>query len=656
MKLHIMLIAFSVVLSAVYVRAAEDSRGMKVVYGEARTALVIGNSTYAANPLINPMNDAEDIANLLRQRKFNVRLLANADKKAMDTAIEEFGQRLEQGGVGLFYYAGHAVQVEGVNYLLPVDAHVRKAHDLKYQGINVQQVLSEMATSQNRLNVVILDACRDNPYPALSRSLGNGLAKVDAPRGSLIAYATAPGKTAADGDGRNGVFTKNLLKEAAVPGKEVLDMFRDVTAGVTRDTKEQQEPWVHTSVRGKFYFTPIDFLDQELELTAAELARYKKLVAEQQAADARMQRLEAEKNASIAGMEREIEALRRKLNQPGRSNSTLDQLVALGKQREQYQTDLDAAKAKADQERRTREAEMAQLRAQELANRKAKFETAYEKYRWIADSKYMRGEEKQQAWRLICSNWGVADATDAPGALFWDDQTGAVSAKPATPSRGQELVVDLGGGVKMEFVWIDALKMWAGKYEVTNEQYRRKERDHDSKGYEGHTQNGARQPVVYVNFEDAKGYAAWLNTQLRSQLSAGYSFRLPSEQEWMTFAQCGDGREYPWGNNWPPRSGQAGNYDDETIFDKARVDGNYRDGHAVTCNVEDSWANPWGLYGVGGNVWEVCASDSSGGSFGACRGASWGHDYLDYLRCSYRNVCAPSPRYCDIGFRLVLSR
>jgi uncharacterized caspase-like protein len=338
-------------IGSAFAEAGDNPRGMKVVYGESRTALVIGNSTYSANPLINPMNDAADVARLLSQRKFNVRLLTNADKRAMDAAIEEFGQRLDQGGVGLFYYAGHAVQIEGVNYLLPVDAQIRKAHDLKYQGINVQQVLSEMATSRNRLNVVVLDACRDNPYPALSRSLGNGLAKVDAPRGSLIAYATAPGKTAADGDGRNGVFTKHLLEQAAIPGKEMLDMFREVTAGVARDTGERQDPWIHQSVRGKFYFTPIDFLDQELELTAAELARYKKLLAEQQAADEQMKRLENEKNTAIGQMEKEIADLRRKMNQPGASGSSLDQMVALAKQRQQYQKDLEAAKTKAEQER-----------------------------------------------------------------------------------------------------------------------------------------------------------------------------------------------------------------------------------------------------------------------------------------------------------------
>ena len=224
------------------------------------------------------------------------------------------------------------------------------------------------------------------------------------------------------------------------------------------------------------------------------------------------------------------------------------------------------------------------------------------------------------------------------------------------PSPGDDLTVDLGGGVKMEFVWIKALNMWVGKYEVTNEQYRRKERGHDSTDYKGHTLNGDKQPVVYVNIDDAKVYAEWMNRTCASEFPKGYRVRLPSEQEWQTFAQCGDGREYPWGDNWPPRSGQAGNYhgqDGAGLWSK--IDG-YRDGHPVTCDVEKSWANPWGLYGVGGNVWEVCASDSSGGSFGAWRGASWSNDSQDSLRCSFRIDDSPSYRSNVSGFRFVLSR
>jgi serine/threonine-protein kinase len=208
----------------------------------------------------------------------------------------------------------------------------------------------------------------------------------------------------------------------------------------------------------------------------------------------------------------------------------------------------------------------------------------------------------------------------------------------------------------MEFVWVDALKCWVGKYEVTNAEYRKKESGHDSKEYKGHSLNGPRQPVVYVNFDDAKEYAEWL-TQRDQEKLAGMRYRVPGEDEWMAFAQCGDGRKYPWGDNWPPKSGQAGNYAGEETKAPFGWDGigGYRDGHLVTCDVEESWANPWGLYGVGGNVWECCSEDKRGSSFGAWRGASWYRFSQDSLRCSFRRVGLGSFRF-SFGFRLLLSR
>ena len=211
----------------------------------------------------------------------------------------------------------------------------------------------------------------------------------------------------------------------------------------------------------------------------------------------------------------------------------------------------------------------------------------------------------------------------------------------------------------MEFVWIEALEMWVGKYEVTNAEYRKKEPRHNSREYKGHTLNRDRQPVVSMNFDDAKAYAQWLTGQDMGVLPSGYKYRLPSGDEWTTFAQCGDGRTYPWGNNWPPRSGQAGNYADEAanrgFSDWSTISG-YNDGHPVTALVDELWVNPWGLAGVGGNVWEATSSDSSGGSFGAWRGASWRTHIQDYLRCSYRYVFGPLYRGNSLGFRLVLSR
>jgi len=225
------------------------------------------------------------------------------------------------------------------------------------------------------------------------------------------------------------------------------------------------------------------------------------------------------------------------------------------------------------------------------------------------------------------------------------------------PRPGQNTSIDLGGGVRMAFVWIQALKMWVGKYEVTNGQYRRMAPDHDSRKYERYSLNGDRQPVVYVSFDDARKYAAWLTQKQQSvgALPTGCRFRLPTEREWMTFAQCGDGREFPWGNSWPPRSGRAGNYSDASSARTSKIDG-YRDGHPVTCDVENSQANPWGLYGVGGNVWECCARADSIGAFGALRGDSWRDYHRVHLRCSFRFVADEQNRSCNSGFRLVLSR
>ena len=196
----------------------------------------------------------------------------------------------------------------------------------------------------------------------------------------------------------------------------------------------------------------------------------------------------------------------------------------------------------------------------------------------------------------------------------------------------------------MEFLWIGALDMWVGQYPVTNGEYRQYKPNHDSKAYGGHSLNGDRQPVVYVNFDDGRGYTEWLTERDRASgtLPAGCRYRLPSEQEWMTFAQCGDDREYPWGKSWPPPSDW--NYDGSN------------DEYPATCPVEKSGRNDWGIYGVGGNVWEMAAQDNTGSLFGAWRGASWSYIIKGSLRCSARVGRDGSHRDGNGGFRLVLSR
>ena len=206
----------------------------------------------------------------------------------------------------------------------------------------------------------------------------------------------------------------------------------------------------------------------------------------------------------------------------------------------------------------------------------------------------------------------------------------------------------------MEFVWIPQMNLWVGKYEVTNGEYRRKEPGHDSRSYNNHSLNHDRQPVVYVNFDDAQAYAEWMTRQDRAVLG-GASYRLPTGDEWMTFAQVDDGREYPWGSQWPPPSGRAGNYHGQEGAGTWSKISRYNDGFPVTAQVDRLWRNPWGLYGVGGNVWEV-TTKTPGGAFDAWRGASWVVDIRDGLRCAYRDDRNASSRGGSNGFRLLLSR
>lgn len=222
-----------------------------------RTALIIGNSKYKyVSPLDNPSNDAEDMSNTLTALGFDVILKLNETKESIESSISQFGKKLEQNkGLGLFFYAGHGIQIGGENYIIPVDAKIERQKDVKYKAISVDQILDEMRFANNGLNVVILDACRDNPLPrSFSRSSKKGLATIeDAPSGSLIAFATAKGETAADGSGRNGMFTKHLLLNIK-KGTSIQKLFERTLKGVKNESSGKQIPWLSTSYTGEFKF------------------------------------------------------------------------------------------------------------------------------------------------------------------------------------------------------------------------------------------------------------------------------------------------------------------------------------------------------------------------------------------------------------------
>ena len=251
--------------------------------GLPRIALVIGNTRYRDAPLKNPVNDAKAIANELQQTGFRVNLQLDAGRSQMSGAIQSFTDELAKTkGVGLFYYAGHGAQLAWRNYLIPVDASIEKLEDMRERTVELAALLQGLHKASNPMNVIILDACRDNPFGTRVPTEAKGLSQFDAPPGSLLAYATSPGNTAGDGDGANGLYTENLLREIRVPDAKIEDVFKRVRLAVRRRSEGQQIPWESTSLEDDFYFVPPKQVkklsDEEAEkLFEEELATWEKI-------------------------------------------------------------------------------------------------------------------------------------------------------------------------------------------------------------------------------------------------------------------------------------------------------------------------------------------------------------------------------------------
>jgi Caspase domain len=238
---------------------AADAPTSTVPSKERRLALVIGNADYPFAPLRNSLNDARDFAAALKDSGFDVTILENAKLRDTRNALRDFGDRLKaQGGVGLFYYAGHGMQVKGRNYLIPVAAQIEREDEVEFESLDANQVLEKLDSAGNRFNIVILDACRNNPFARAFRSSTQGLAQMDAPSGAVVAFATSPGSVASDGAGRNGLYTQYLIENVQRPGLKIEEVFKQVRASVRRDSNGQQTPWESTSLEGDFYFHPVD--------------------------------------------------------------------------------------------------------------------------------------------------------------------------------------------------------------------------------------------------------------------------------------------------------------------------------------------------------------------------------------------------------------
>ncbi|MDM8563086.1 SUMF1/EgtB/PvdO family nonheme iron enzyme, partial [Candidatus Marithioploca araucensis] len=278
-------------LTRLFLISAIVAFSLKAVAVEQRIALVIGNSNYPSGVayLPNPKNDAADMARVLRAYGFTVTQKQDLNQEEMDKAIIKFGQDLTKGGIGLFYFAGHGIQIDQRNYLVPIGKKIREARLVKYRAIDAQWVVDVMDSAGSRVNIVILDACRNNPYRSYFRS-SDGLAAMHAPRGTIISFSTALGKKAADGEGRNGLYTKNLLKTIKIPGLTIEEVFKQTATVVDLDSGGRQIPWRSSSLIGEdFCFGTCD--ESEADRLRRQIAALQQQIDQREPVQPRVKRV-----------------------------------------------------------------------------------------------------------------------------------------------------------------------------------------------------------------------------------------------------------------------------------------------------------------------------------------------------------------------------
>ncbi len=274
-------------------------------YASQRTALVIGNASYSTGSLGSTTNGAQDIANALKDCGFKVLLLLNASNKDMKTAVKSFGSHLQvHGGVGLFYFAGYGIQVNGSSYLIPVNSDITSESDIEFESLDVGRVLWEMKNSGTDINIVIIDAYHNSLFGRSLRTSLKGLAELDAPKGSIIAYATSPESISADGIKSTGVYTKHLLENMKRQGLSIERIFKNVRIAVARETLNEQIPWEMSSLMDDFYFRN-DQLERQPHIMSDKGLKNQEIALEYKKIELEKERLELVRK----GLEKDLDLI-----------------------------------------------------------------------------------------------------------------------------------------------------------------------------------------------------------------------------------------------------------------------------------------------------------------------------------------------------------
>ena len=616
---------------------------ISAAHAERRVALIIGNGGYKHAPLKNPVNDARDMADAFRDLGFEVIEKINVNKRDMVNTVNMFGQKLKRSDVGIFFYAGHAMQINGRNYLIPVKARVASESDVEFEAFDAGRVLGKMHEAENRLNIIILDACRDNPFSRSFRTDKKGLAQMDAPIGSILAYATAPGSVAADGKGRNGVFTKHLLKNLKRPDLTVQEVFTEAGLGVLNETGRKQVPWVSTTPIPRYYLAEGSVTVQKpsKRKTAAFISVESNIVGATVFLDGRMVGKTPLSDISVTPGERIV-----RVEKDG--YETYSKRVKLRKGRSMdLNVYLDKAVSSKSVLFVATRPENAKIR---ILNISPKFYQGIE----LGPGKYH--VEVSAAGYKTKEMWITLDAGE--------DKSVSIRLERKATEAGRTWR-DLVTG--MEFVWVpegcyemgcgswtsdcyDNEKpvhkvcvdgFWIGKFEVTQGQWKKVMGSNPSR-----FKKGDKYPVEQVSWNDAKTFIRKLNIR-----RGGNKFKLPTEAEWEYAARSGGKPEkYSGGDNV------------DTVAWYNRNSGN------TTHPVGTKAPNGLDIHDMSGNIWEWCEDIYSknayrkhqrknpiytrGGSGRVIRGGSW--DVTPGgVRSANRLNFTPVRRFDRIGFRLV---
>lgn len=590
-------------------------------WAERRVALVIGNGAYREGPLKNPTNDARDMAAALRALGFEVLLCENASRRVMNETIDTFWQSIKKGGTGLFFFAGHGLQVAGENYLVPVDAQIRVERDVQEECISASRVLGRMENAGNAMNIVILDACRNNPFARAFRSAERGLAKMDAPTGSLVAFATAPGDVAADGVGKNGLYTSHLLKHLSTPGLKVEDVLKLTRIGVAADSArlgKKQTPWESSSLMGDFYFVG----ESSNAVTNQKQPPTPGTVQGSLLADLESKaQAESESKAQWAAWQK---GMKMAVDKARALESSLDLSVAdklIGWQR--VATTFAKKNPYGDED--------VQLRAV-IQSRVAYWQAELAKGAPIAATAITQAPKTIRTWREPMT--GMEFAWISKGCtLMGSDKT----ENKREAAEGPRHEVCLEG-------------YWLGRTTVTQEQW------HKIMGANPSANNrGGAYPVESISWDEAKVFIAKLNA------ATGERFRLPTEAEWEYACRAGAETAFPFGNTIGP---SQANYDSTYSYNGGATGQSRK----ATAPVGSFPQNEHGLFDMHGNVWQWCEDTFSDSFYGRApkqnpvnttpglyrvlRGGAWNSD-PSLLRCAKREWASPAQKRNSIGIRLV---